>query len=240
MEGPLFGPDWRARHPRLAQAYVHYNHPNADHWWRSPAWPTLADWVAAAGANPCYYDYGDGGNVYYRDQYVYEDGDLVATAREYAQQAARLAELGSQALADYNPQHDPHDREWLPLGVFALIIEADAEPTMYFQLAVNKRGIIAGAYCNLATDQALPLHGSVDRRTQRAAWSVAGFKNTVLETGIYNLTKDESSVLLHFGGDQARHWLFVRQQPPGEEKKEHGDFFLGPPTATILPGSSPR
>ena len=35
----------------------------------------------------------------------------------------------------------------------------------------------------------------MDKKTQRAAWTVGKNKNTVCETGLYNLTKDEAPAL---------------------------------------------
>ena len=33
---------------------------------------------------------------------------------------------------------------------------------------------------------------------------------TVVETGLYNLTKDEAPALLHFGTEKTQQWLLVR------------------------------
>jgi hypothetical protein len=56
----------------------------------------------------------------------------------------------------------------------------------------------------------------VDRKTQRAAWKTADGTNEsiVMETGIYNLTQDEVSVLVHFGPDTTQTWTMVRVEPP--------------------------
>jgi hypothetical protein len=32
----------------------------------------------------------------------------------------------------------------------------------------------------------------------------------VIETGIYNLTKDEAPALVHFGADRTEQWVLVR------------------------------
>ena len=38
----------------------------------------------------------------------------------------------------------------------------------------------------------------IDAKTQRSAWGVAGKESPITETGISNLTKDETPALLHF------------------------------------------
>jgi hypothetical protein len=87
-----------------------------------------------------------------------------------------------------------------------------------FQLAVNKSGIIRGNYYNALSDTALPVYGSVDKKTQRAAWIVGDRKDTVYETGIGNLTQAETSMLVHFGKDRTQQWTLVRLESPEERK----------------------
>jgi uncharacterized protein (TIGR03000 family) len=52
----------------------------------------------------------------------------------------------------------------------------------------------------------------VDPKTQRASWIVGDQKTTVYDTGIANLTRDESPILIHFGKDRTQEWLLVRIQ----------------------------
>ena len=81
----------------------------------------------------------------------------------------------------------------MPLGVYAVSSsQADDHPAMMMQMAVNKQGNIAGMYYNTSDDVALPIQGAVDEKTHCAAWSIGDKQNTVLETGIFNLTKDET------------------------------------------------
>ena len=102
----------------------------------------------------------------------------------------------------------------MSLGVFSLVDQEKGEPTMYFQLAVDKEGTIAGTYHNTSSEKSLPVQGSVDKETQRAVWSVGDKKTTVVETGIYNLTQDEAPAVIHFGNDRQQTWLLVRLEDP--------------------------
>ena len=54
----------------------------------------------------------------------------------------------------------------------------------------------------MVSDTTVPIQGAVDKKTQRTAWTVGKNKTTVCETGIYNLTQDESPALLHIGQDK--------------------------------------
>ena len=64
----------------------------------------------------------------------------------------------------------------------------------------------------------MPVYGSVDPKTQRAAWIVGDRKDTVYETGLGNLSKPETALLVHFGKDRTQQWTLIRMDPPPEEK----------------------
>jgi len=56
----------------------------------------------------------------------------------------------------------------------------------------------------------------VDKKTQRAAWTIGKGGDRVFEAGIYNLTRAETPVLVHFGPDRTQQWLLVRMNKPSE------------------------
>jgi len=109
---------------------------------------------------------------------------------------------------------------------------------MMMQMAVNKQGNIAGMYYNTSDDVSLPIQGAVDRTTQRAAWTVGDKKNTVLETGIYNLTKEETPVLVHFGDQKTQNWLMVRLDKPESDSQDM--FGPAPGSSSAAAGAGPK
>ena len=115
----------------------------------------------------------------------YYGSQQAGTAQQYYQEAANLA--GNDAAAG-----TATDTQWLPLGVFGLLAQGKKTPDMVFQLAVDKNGVIRGNYFDQTTQTNLPVTGSVDKRTQRVAWSVGSGKGIFVETGLYNLTQDEA------------------------------------------------
>ena len=50
----------------------------------------------------------------------------------------------------------------------------------------------------------------VDKQSQRAAWLISGKTRPIMETGIFNLTKDTAPALVHFADGQTQQWLLVR------------------------------
>jgi hypothetical protein len=188
--------------------------------WRAAAWTNAAAvWDAATWDNcysfcgypaePVYYDYGT--NVVYEGDSVYVDGTAIGTQDQYAQQAIVIADTGRQAEAN-------KDAEWLPLGVFAMIQGDRTDSNDLFQLAVNKAGTIRGNFYNVLTDTTLPVYGAVDKNTRRAAWTVGDKKEPIYEAGFANLTKAETTMLVHFGKDRSQQWSLIRIDLPAEGK----------------------
>ena len=171
----------------------------------------MTGWFVSSWGNPISYDYG--GNVYYEGDTVYMDGQPAATSQEYAEQAYQIA--------DNIPEEVNEEQvEWMPLGVYAITNEEAGDPNMFLQLAVSKEGYIAGTYYNQSTDTTKPVEGTVDKDTQRAAWTIAGAPDgaPVMETGVYNLTQEQTAVLVHFGPEQTQQWFLVRlEEPEGSE-----------------------
>jgi len=175
----------------------------------------VTGWVVNAWAQPVYSTYGSGGNVYYEDNSVYVDGQQYATSQEYYDQAQTIA----TSLPDIT-EEQAEEIEWLPLGVFALSDDS-GESNRVVQLAVSKDGVITGSYYNEATDVSRPIEGTVDKQTQRAAWTFADGEDTdiVMETTIYNLTEDKTTALIHFGSDQTQEWTLTRLEEPEDEQE---------------------
>lgn len=206
-----------------------HNYPNA--WWggyaagiwTAASWSSLNNWFGESWP-PIPYDYGS--NVTYQDNNVYLNDEPIAPAADYYQSAAGLAQAGEQAnipnqSPNANSQPDAANAKWLPLGVFNALRPNEKTSDMMFQLAVNKDGIIRGNYFNSSDNNDQQVDGSVDKKTQRVAWVVEDKKNIIFDTGLYNLTKDETPVLVHMGKDKTEQWLLVRlkQKPAGSDSQ---------------------
>ena len=143
------------------------------------------------------------------------NGEEAGTVEQYTQQAATIADTGVAA------KPDPKMGEWQSLGVFAMVAEGETKSTNLFQLAVNKEGMIAGEYYNALTDETLPVFGSVGEKSQVAAWRVADKKFPVYEAGIANLTKEETTMIVHYSKEKYQQFTLVRlQKPEGEPPPE--------------------
>jgi hypothetical protein len=183
--------------------------------YRPITWAALSGWAGytAYATEPVYYNYGE--NVVYSGDTVTFNGVTEIPAEQYVQQATDLATIGVEA------KPDPKKGEWQQLGVFAMVGEGEEKSTNLFQLAINKDGVIGGEYYNALTDETSPVRGSVDKKTQRAAWTVGDRKTPVYEAGVANLTKDETTMLVHFAKDKTQQFTLVRiQKPEGGQQPE--------------------
>jgi hypothetical protein len=180
-----------------------------NYWWRPAAWGAVTGWFVWNWPQPIYYDYG--GNVYFEDNSVYINGESAGSTQWYVESVNNLANSVPEDV-------DAEAIEWMPLGVFAIVQGEDDEAVMFLQLAVSKDGIIGGTYTNTAANSSYEIQGMVDGKNQRAAWTIGDKTSTVFETGIYNLTQDETSVLIHFGEEKTEQWLLVRMEEPEEDE----------------------
>ena len=173
--------------------------------WAATTWAVTGSYCGCEGSG-MYYDYEE--NVTYQDGNVMYEGEPVATAEEYYEQAETIADAGAQT----------QDEEWLPLGVFALIAEDDQTNTdKVIQLALNKEGVIRGNFQDMLTEQVTPITGSVDKKSERVALKVKGNDSLVMEAGLYNLTNDEVPALIHFDADRREPRTLIRLKNPEEK-----------------------
>jgi hypothetical protein len=205
----VFDEPWMMHHTNLKPYYWHsqvWPHQRWNYWWRPATWALLSSWIPWNWGTAVYYDYGN--NFYYDDGYVILNGQRLCRGDEYYNQALKIVS-NIPAVRD-----DPD--QWMPLGVFALKPAAGEASDMILQMAVNKDGVIEGTYYNATNDTAKPIRGIVDKKTQRAVWTFADDQDhsVILETGLYNLTLDQTKVLVHFGKRRAEEWLLVRLQEP--------------------------
>jgi hypothetical protein len=58
----------------------------------------------------------------------------------------------------------------------------------------------------------------VDKKTQRAAWTVGDDKMPIYEAGISNLTNDETTMMVHYSKERSVQFTLIRIEDP--EKTE--------------------
>ena len=204
-----FDSGWWGDHPN-AWGYAGWGN---DWAWGASDWPVMAGWWSMpVDSVPVDYDYGN--NITYQNDTVYYGTKPMESTTAYYQQAQNLAQSVPVAPAKLNRSLA---KDWKPLGVYSLVQGGQSNTNMMFQIAVNKKGAIKGNYYNALTDETKPISGAIDKKNMRAAWTVGGNKNVVYDTGLANLLKKQSSVLVHLGKEKAQQWTLVKLQ---QSKKE--------------------
>jgi len=196
-----FHPAWYTAHPGcwLAAGW------GADIAWSAASYATVSDYCGIPPANPPDYDYGS--TVVYQDNNVYMNGQEQGSAQQFADQATAIATQGQTAMA-------PPTDDWKPLGVYALVQGDEKTSNNIFQLAVNKAGIIRGNYYDGLMDTTAEVYGSIDKKSQRAAWTIGKKKDRVFEAGVYNLTQPQCPCLVHIGTQKSDQMMLVRVEQP--------------------------
>jgi hypothetical protein len=147
-------------------------------------------------------------NVVYEGDTVYVDNKPVP-AQQYSGPI-----LEGAASIEQPPPDPKQPGDWMPLGVFALAQEERGDPVMFFQLSINRDGVISGAFQSTLTGDSRPVAGKVDKASQRAAWRIGDNGKAIYETTLANLTQDVSPLAIHFDATRTQTWLLVRMPEP--------------------------
>ncbi|HLA83352.1 MAG TPA: hypothetical protein VJL29_01045 [Thermoguttaceae bacterium] len=204
----LFTPQWYAQHPNA----WHMTHPHADAWAAVAAWPVLAGWVGVSGSYPQEY-----GTVYENNTYYITD-DGVPVAEGTDESVTEYPEDANDSTSEETTQGanaTENANDWLPLGVYAVVPpNANTTPDRVFQFAVNKNGVIRGAYYDAVSDQTSPIQGAVNKQTRRAAWTVGSNRQKVMETNLTSFVEEQAGVTVHQGNGKTEQWTMVRLENP--------------------------
>ncbi len=216
----LFNDGWWSNHPGAtfgAGVAAGATAAWASHWWWNPcSYTSLSTFLPWSWpAQPPVYDYGT--NVVYEGDTVYVNGQSSGSAAQYSQQAVTLAMAPQDVPPPMPPAGGTADApppptagDWMPLGVWALAPEEHGDASMFFQISINKAGVISGGYSNVMSGEDAPISGQADQKSKRAAWHINNNSKTVFEAGLTNLTKDSAPCLVHYGAGEPQTWLLVR------------------------------
>jgi len=152
-------------------------------------------------------------NVVYEGDTVYVDNKPVPV-QQYNGPILESAASVEQPAPPLPPPDPKQPGDWMPLGVFALAQEERGDPVMFFQLSINRDGVINGAFQSTLTGDSHPVVGKVDKASQRAVWRVGNNGKTIYETSLANLTQDVSPIAIHFDATRTQTWLLVRMPQP--------------------------
>lgn len=165
-------------------------------------------------------------NVTYEGDTVYVNGQPSGTSAQYYQQAQQLASQGISSDPNSYPPGAPDlsgatassaaQGKWAPLGVFSLAEPGQTQSNMLIQLAINPQGQVRGNYMNQLTNEKSQIYGQLDKKTQRVSWTIGENNQTVFDTSLASLTKEDSQVLVHYGPNNTQNMALIRLKQPSD------------------------
>jgi len=171
--------------------YNHWYFDNNFQWYSRATWPRIVVWLPWQWSQPIYYYYETDGDVYYTTTEDFSYLTPVDSKELFIAQAVRIA----------NGQYpvSTQQSDWMPLGMFTFASDDDSSdmPKRYISLAISKDGAVSGAYYDTANNTTLEIQGGIDPDSQRIAWKFVDNDWPIMESGLYNLTKEESTLLIH-------------------------------------------
>ncbi len=175
-------------------------------WWTPVSVPAIDNWLRIRGGRQRYYYYGDNGVIYYSDNSSYNNFIAVPGYSEFVYQGVVLARNNSKV--------NYQDIQWMPVGIFALASpnQSNTSPNDYFSLAISPEGIVGGVYFNPKTNKNEEIEGTVDSQALRVVWKFTSSDWPVFETGLFNLTQNESTALVHYPEGRTDSQLLIRLQ----------------------------
>lgn len=192
-----FWDHFRRRHRR-------WNFDNNFQWYSVATWPRVAVWLPWQWSRPIYYYYEADGDVYYSTTEDYSYLTPVDSKEIFIAEAVRIAN-GRYPISD-------QQSDWMPLGMFTVASDDDSTdmPKIYISLAISKDGAVTGAYFDAASNSTFEIQGGIDPESQRIAWKFVGYDWPIMESGLYNLTKEESTLLIHTSSRTTETLLLIR------------------------------
>jgi hypothetical protein len=197
-----FTPNWYANHPKAWQAA----HPHADAFVAASA-TGLAGWLAV----PSVWAVGGGTTVYSTQVQASpatgEPTDAVSAESGTPAAASAPVQAGSQPAGD---------TEWMPLGVFGLMPDGQAQATRLVQLSISREGTVRGSHYDMVSDDVQGVQGAVDKQALRIAFSIGATAKVVFRGPLGELTKPDARVTACFPDGKTASWRMVQvKQVPG-------------------------
>lgn len=159
-------------------------------YWRRNAWGDYNSWLGYGWGAPYYYDDSDG--LYY----------------SYSSDNSSSENSPPPSTSTYTPAPN----EWYPIGIFALSSSPETAPTSNFvyQLAINRQGEVGGTLFNTSTNLVYDVVGSLNKETQAVSFRVADDTAPIMSTGLFNLTQDQTQILVQFMNGSKQTWTLTR------------------------------
>jgi hypothetical protein len=193
--------------------------------WNIATWGTTAAWLGLGAAAPAWGGYGPTNTTIYdtdNDDLNAPDSQL-AGGQNLSPEALAKESAAARTLAAKGATEPANDDKFMPLGIFTLAPENQTEASAMLQLAVSKQGVLRGSYYDLLSDVNHPIRGSVDKQSQRVAWTFGPQGKVTFQTALPVLTEPSGPVAVHYENGQTRQWVLARYEKEPSDNDPQGD-----------------
>jgi hypothetical protein len=105
---------------------------------------------------------------------------------------------------------DPDGVNWMPLGVYSLMVAPGDISTRMLDLAVDRHGHIRGSYYDMISGASYNVAGIIDQRTQYAQWSLESNRQLTFYTPLGEMLQSQGIVNVRLPSGQRQEWQLVR------------------------------
>lgn len=194
--------DWIGSNPQPFTAEWYLDHPNA---WKAThpyAGPATAAVTTAAVA------------TWFATVPAYAGGTTTVVAGEEMDVSDPSSDVSYEDPAD-SPANAPTDtRQWMPIGIFAIMPEGQANATRMIQLAVARDGSLRGSHYDVLSEEVAEVRGTVDKEQLEATWRIGQAQTIAFTAPLDALTGPDGMVTVHLPNGGTTAWRTVRIEQP--------------------------
>jgi len=110
---------------------------------------------------------------------------------------------------------DPSRGEWMPLGVFSVMMGPGDMSTRMLDLSIDRFGHIRGSYYDMVSNATYNVAGIVDQRTQYAQWSLESNRQLTFYTPLGEMMQPQGAVYVQLPSGERQQWQLVRMENGG-------------------------
>lgn len=107
---------------------------------------------------------------------------------------------------------DPNRGDWMPLGVYSLMVGPGDENTRMLDLVVDRFGHVRGSYYDMISGASYNIAGIIDQRSQYAQFSLESNRQLTFYTPIGEMLQPQGYINVQLPSGQRQQWQLVRME----------------------------
>ncbi|MGL5094607.1 MAG: hypothetical protein ACRDD1_03415, partial [Planctomycetia bacterium] len=101
------------------------------------------------------------------------------------------------------------DEEVMPFGRYRLAPGGANDSSRQMQLGCTKDGVLRGTHYDNLSESTLPVHGAVDKKSRKAAFTIGESGHVVFDTTLDELMKKKAVLIAHHPDGHSSKWTLT-------------------------------